>query len=68
MKEKIQKSFSVVGATKGAIRATKEAETLKRLFKFEASLGNSPEDRLMKVILNNSSLRVELFNRMLREK
>lgn len=67
MKEMIQKSVNVVGATKGATRATKEAEALKRLIKFEDSLGDSPEDRLMKVILNNSSLRVELFNRMLRE-
>ena len=66
MKEKIQKSVSVV-ATKPVTRASKEAETLTRLFKFEESLGDSPEDRLMKVILNNSSLRVEMFNRMLRD-
>lgn len=42
MKEKIHKSVSVV-ATKPATRATKEAETLKRLFKFEESLGYFPE-------------------------
>ena len=68
LKEKILKSVNVAGVTKPATPATKEAETLKRLFKFKESLGDSPEDCIMKAILNNSSLRVELFNRLLREK
>jgi len=46
---------------------TKEAETLVRLVRFEESLGDSPEDHLMKVILNSKTQRVELFNRMLRK-
>lgn len=46
---------------------TKEAETLARLVRFEESLGDSPEDHLMKAILNSKTLRVELFNRMLRK-
>lgn len=46
---------------------TKEAETLARLDRFEESLGDSPEDHLMKVILYSKTQRVELFNRMLRK-
>ena len=45
----------------------KEAETLARLVRFEESLGDSPQDHLMKVILNSKTLRGELFNRMLRK-
>lgn len=43
----------------------REGVALMRLFQFEDSLGDSPRDRLMKAVLNNKTLRVKLFNRML---
>lgn len=48
-------------------QVSKEEETLKCLVMYEESLGDSPFDHLMKVILNRNSLRTELIRRIMRK-